>query len=422
MIAHTARAHATLAPSAAKRWINCAASVRATAGLPDDTSRAAAEGTAAHELASHCLETADDPGTFFEMWVDIKAPDGKSRFVRLDDEPIGESAMRFFQVDEEMVDGVRLYVDYVRDLRPAQYLVEVEIEQRLDMTHLHPEIFGTGDATVYDHKQQHLHVVDFKYGKGVVVEADDNPQLLLYAAGAARRYHNRQIARLTIHIVQPRAQHVAGPTRKFDVDLIELFEFEDRLAAAAKTTDDPNAPFNPGPWCADTFCKLFATCEHARRYALEAAATEFGTVDIETTAAPIEELTPEQEGRILREADFLLARVKAVQERAHAIAMQGKMPDGFKLVAKRANRKWKDEKDAERAMLDHCIEPFQPAKLKSPAMAESGFPGKNSDQRKAAMSDLVVKKSSGFNLVPLDHPGIAVNVGAGADFEAVDAI
>ena len=82
--AHTTRAHARLAPSAAKRWMNCPASVRATEDLPDSTSEAAAEGTAAHELCSHCLMTGDDPATFLGMWVDIHAAEGKARFVRLD--------------------------------------------------------------------------------------------------------------------------------------------------------------------------------------------------------------------------------------------------------------------------------------------------------------------------------------------------
>ena len=99
--------------------------------------------------------------------------------------------------------------------------------------------------------------------------------------------------------------------------------------------------------------------------------------------------------------------------------MQGHLPLGHKLVAKRATRKWRDEAEAKAAMLERAIEPFQPVKLKSPAMAEPGFPGKNKDQRAAAMADLVVKQSSGVNLVPIEDPRPAVNVGANADFEAV---
>lgn len=425
---HTARAHATLAPSAAKRWMACPGSVRATAGMPDETSEAAAEGTAAHELCSHCLETGDDPGTFLDMWVDIQARDGKSRFVSLDEQPTGESAMRFFQVDEEMVDAVSMYVEHVRDLykRPGadQYLMDMEIEQRLDMTHLHPEIFGTGDATVFDDFRQHLHVVDFKYGKGVVVEADQNPQLLLYAAGAARRYHNRKVAKLTMHIIQPRASHPLGPIRKYEIDLLDLFEFEDELQKAAALTDQPDAPFKAGPHCHDSFCKLQATCAVNRAYRLEAAGAEFGEVDIETKFPPVEGLSDEQRGRVLIEADGLLAYVKAVQQKAHDDACAGRMPTGFKLVAKRANRKWRDEAATVEYLtndIGHKKQSlYHDPKLKSPAQMEHLFPGANKKIREAAMTDLVVKQSSGVNLVPASDPRPPVQMGAGSDFETVE--
>lgn len=420
---HTARAHATLAPSAAKRWINCPGSVRATAGMPDETSEAAAEGTAAHELCSHCLETGDDPGTFLDMWVDIHAKDGKSRFVSLDEHPTGESAMRFFQVDEEMVDAVSMYVEHVRSLWQRDTSGELEIEQRLDMTHLHPEIFGTGDATVFGDATQHLHVVDFKYGKGVVVEADQNPQLLLYAAGAARRYHNRKVAKLTMHIIQPRASHPLGPIRKYEIDLLDLFEFEDELQKAAALTDQPDAPFKAGPWCHDSFCKFQAGCPVNRAFRLEAAGAEFGEVDIDTKFPAVDSLSDEQRGKVLIEADGLLAYVKAVQQKAHDDACAGKMPAGFKLVAKRANRKWKSQAEAQEQMLHMGIPNdmlFEDPKFKSPAKMEPLFPGKNKEKRAAAMAELVVKQSSGFNLVPASDPRPAANLGAGADFEAVE--
>lgn len=425
--AHTSRAHARLAPSAAHRWMHCPGSVKATEHMPDDSGEAAAEGTAAHELCAHCLTTGDDPATFLDMWVDIKAADGQPRFVDLDEEPAEEG--RFYRVDEEMVDSVSLYVDFVRSLAPygPDYVgedgVTLDVEQRLDMTHLHKEIFGTGDATVLDHANRHLHVVDFKYGRGVVVNVDDNPQLLLYAAGAARRHHNAKIERLTMHIVQPRASHPKGPIRPYEIDLIDLFEFEDTLAKAAAETDKPDAPLVAGPWCHDTFCKLQATCPANRAYRLQQAGAEFGDVDTETSFPKIDDLSPEQEARVLREADGLLAFTKAVQKRAHDNALRGQPPAGFKLVAKRANRKWKDEAEAREHMIHAGIraeELFTEPKFKSPAQLETFFPGKNKEQRQAAMADLVEKKSSGFNLVAIEDPRPAVNVGASADFDVVE--
>lgn len=421
--AHTARAHAKLAPSAAKRWISCPGSVRATEGLPDETSSAAAEGTAAHELCSHCLTAGDIPATFLDMWVDIAAKDQARRFVNLDDEPTGESKMRFFPIDDEMVEGVQMYVETIKSYAPDYYDASfglLEVEQRLDMTHLHPAIFGTGDATFFDEANAHLHVFDFKYGKGIAVDADENPQLLLYAAGAARRYHNRKIAKLTAHIIQPRAPHVKGPIRSYEIDLLDLFEFEDMLAAAAAATDDPNAPFCAGSWCHDSFCKIEGTCSTNRAKRLVDAGAEFGDVDTETVFPKLDEMSVEQRGKVLREADGLLSYVKAVQEAEHAKAIAGNGLPDFKLVAKRAVRKWKDEAEAKAKMLEMAIEPYRPAKLKSPAMAESGFPGRNAKERGAAMADFVVKQSSGLNLVPAEDPRPAVKVDAASEFEAVE--
>jgi hypothetical protein len=374
--------------------------------------------TAAHELASHCLETGDDPATFTGMWVDIRQEDGKL-FVELDEPPAEPG--RYFEVDDEMADGVGLYVEHVRSLHESSELCFVDVEQRLDMTHLHPEIFGTSDATVLDAGNRHLHVVDLKYGKGLAVDDTDNPQLLLYAAGAARRHHNAQIEKLTMWIVQPRAPHPKGPIREYEIDLIDLFDFEHDLARAATATESPDAPLVAGDWC--WFCPAQPVCPAARVTRVGAAAEEFGEIGEPVTFTAPEKLSPERLAALLREADAIGNYVKAVQEHAHAQAMGGHMPDGFKLVPKRATRKWKDEAEALASLTRLKVskaEAYTEPKLRSPAQLEKFFPGRNKDQRQAAMADLVVKQSSGFNLVPVEDPRPAANIGAGADFEAVD--
>lgn len=418
--AHTQRKHARLAPSAAHRWMHCPGSVRMSEGIESTSSVFAAEGTAAHELCAVCLELDASPYDYAGKWVDIKEGE-------IVDTPVDTNdTLRFFEIDEEMCDAVDMYVEHVRSLMrdggngPETDAGYLEVEQKLDMTHLHPEIFGTGDATVFHAGAKHLHVIDFKYGKGVAVDATENPQLLLYAAGAARRHHNAGITGLTMHIVQPRAEHRDGPIRAYDIDLLDLFEFENDLAAAAAETDKPDAPLHAGEWC--RFCPALAICPEARRNTLEQAADDFGAIDLEALPAP-EAMSDEHVGRILRNADSLGNWVKAVQMLGHDRACNGKMPAGFKLVQKRAIRKWRDETDAADALYamgagesDILTEP----KLKSPAQLEKFFPGKNKDQRQKAMADLVVKQSSGVNLVPEGDPRPAVNIGAGADFEQVE--
>jgi len=112
--------------------------------------------------------------------VDIKAESPPTMFIAKSDAADGEFR---FLVDEEMVESVQMYLDHVRS-RVKKGKGTLDVEQKLDMTHLHPDIWGTGDATYYDARDQWLFVDDLKYGKGVSVDIEDNPQLMLYGAGA----------------------------------------------------------------------------------------------------------------------------------------------------------------------------------------------------------------------------------------------
>src|SRR5581483_811858 len=253
--------------------------------------------------------------------------------------PLGDDDTRFV-VDEEMVEGVQLYLDHVRAFMNRGDC-EIDVEQRLDMTHIHPECFGTGDTVLYDINAEWLHVFDLKYGKGVAVDVKENPQLFTYGSGAVRRYHNRPLKGVTLHVIQPRCPHKDGPIRSYEADMLELLEFEDRLAEAAKATEAPDAPLHAGEWC--KFCPALPTCPKARERSMQAALAEFAPQD----GAPIlmnpAQLTDEQLADVLHEADFLLTWVKAVQVYAHEQAVAGRVPPGFKLVPKRALRKWKGE-------------------------------------------------------------------------------
>lgn len=435
---HSARTHAKLAPSASHRWMECPGSVPLCADIPDTTSVFAAEGTAAHELCGHCLETGDSPATFADMWVDIHADPGKPKFVDLDEEPKGDDEMRYFQVDDDMIDGVNMYVDLVRSLIEQAGGEENclwSVEQRLDMTDLHPDIYGTGDASVLDIAAQHLHVPDFKYGKRVLVEALENPQLLLYAAGTLRRYHNHAVKKLTIYIVQPRMYHPEGPIRKYEIDLIDLLDFETdisrggaRVSEAEQTLGEmPSEEWEQkflkaGEWC--FFCPAQGFCKARKKKAFADALAEFNEAGEVMFKEP-HELTDKERGLVLRNADSLAAYVRAVQQHEHDRAMRGQMPEGFKFVAKRAIRKWKDEAAAIEVLEVLGVpkdEMFEEPKFKSPAKLERYFPGSNKEKRQLAMSDYVDKRSSGFNLVPVDDNRPAVNLGAAAEFEALEGV
>lgn len=424
---HSARAHARLAPSASHRWMACPGSVRMEAGFPDSSGVYAAEGTAAHELAAHCLQHDFEVASFLGRVIDIDEPFG-GKILKS-----GADGVTRFEVTEEMVDAVEVYLDVVRSLtgrdrnlkNPA---VIVEIEQKLDMTHLHPEIFGTGDAVVYQKNAAWLHVIDLKYGKGVVVDPVENPQLMLYGAGAVRRYRGYRIEGITLHIVQPRAP--GSPVRSWQTDVLTLLEFEDEIRERAKLTEAEGASLAAGEHC--RFCKAAGVCPAIAEHSMKLALAEFGDTSTveggffpEITVPDAPSLTPDQMAYMLSAADLIGNWVKAVQEHAHAEAVAGRMPTGFKLVPKRASRKWKDEDEAATMLAALAVDPWQEPKLKSPAQVESAvgkkrFAGLLSDAEDLGFDAPVTKVSSGTNLVPIADPRQSIKSDGLAEFDALD--
>lgn len=153
--------HAVLSASSSHRWLNCNPSARLESEFEDRETEAAAEGTAAHALAEHKLR---------------KALKMRSR------KPVSK-----FDSDEMDIhtDG---YVEFVLEslAEAKQHCADpkVLIEQRLDFSCYVPDGFGTGDCLIVADKL--LHIIDFKYGQGVLVDAEKNPQMMLYALGALR--------------------------------------------------------------------------------------------------------------------------------------------------------------------------------------------------------------------------------------------
>jgi hypothetical protein len=384
--AHSKRAHARLAPSAASRWWNCPGSVKATEGIETKSSFFADEGTAAHTLADLCLRTGHDADRFLGGCVDITTGEVFD---------VCSDAMKekdgVFEIDEEMAGAVQEYLDEVRSIVDTG-ADEFEIEQRLDMTAIHPDLSGTGDLVCYKPETCKLVVCDFKYGKGVLVSPVENKQLLTYAVGAVRRFRNCGLDAIELVVVQPRAQ---GQTiKRWTIGGLDLLEWEADLEDAAKRTDAPDAPFKAGEWC--RFCPIAATCKTNREAAAEAAQAEFSGEGTVVVRKP-DEMTSGELAAVLRNATVLKNWFRAVEAHAHAEALAGRTPDGFKLVPKRPTRKWKDEAEAELTLTVLGADPFE-KKLLSPAKAEKALGKAN----KAELADLIIPVSSGTNLVPVE--------------------
>ena len=197
-------AHAKLSASGSARWLNCTGSVKAEQSFKDSSSPAAEYGTCAHELADIVLSTGKDIDSFLGQ--------------TLNDAPR-------VKVDQEMIDNVQGYVNYVQSFGGEQFY-----EMRLDYSHLVPNGFGTSDAVVI--VDNVIHVIDLKMGKGVVVDAENNTQGMLYALGAVEEYgYLYDFDKVVIHIYQPRVSNFST----WELSILDLTLFFNLLHVSTDT-------------------------------------------------------------------------------------------------------------------------------------------------------------------------------------------
>jgi len=416
--AHSDRAHAKLSPSSAYRWFACPGSPVMEKHFENKSSKFADHGTAAHTLSEHCLATKTDASDYAGGHVNIKT--GKVH-------KAGGEGNGIFEIDDEMVEGVQTYLDTVRSfIAPGD---DVEIECKLDLTHIEGMEFGTGDFLRYRSSEKHLVICDLKYGKGVPVEVKQNEQLLTYADGTAKRFHNRGLDKVTMVIVQPRCPppkedsdvvwlNPEGTARSWTIDALDLAEFRfDLTAAAAKTREaecwEGAADFHQrftvaGDHC--KFCRAAPTCPTIKKFALAEAELEFGD-----TPPSVSELEAEAIATVLGKAGVLKDWIKRIEERAHQMALEGTPPPGFKLVHSTSHRKFKDEVSADYLadMFDVDLgELLTEPKLRSPAQVEKLIGAK----RKKEIEPLVYKPRGKVILAPVVDPREAVKPDAEDEF------
>lgn len=425
--AHSGRAHARLAPSAAARWSACPGSVTLEAGFPDSSSTAADEGTAAHELASHCLDMGFDTKRFLGRVINIAGDDPTSIFMpKQITKPDGP---KHFLCDDEMVAAVDGYVRLVRGLGqpPSQML----IEKRVNAKQIHDECWGTADAMIYNPEEKHLHVLDLKYGRGVVVEAKENKQAGVYASGARSTFfHNKEIEQITVHIYQPRAPHAEGPHRKWTFDLRHLTGvIEDQMHEAAQdvfraeeSRVDADVEWEKkflaaGDHC--RFCKASAICPAQRDQALSVAQQEFGTTEGEFKEPS--KMQPDELATVLTHARAIQHWISDVEKFANAEAQSGRMPTGYKLVAgKKGARKWRDEDQVKNLLPvltdidpDECMVPPAAPTLLSPAQLEK----KLAPDQRDALKSFVTQSIGASQLVPTSDSRPPLKVDASSEFQ-----
>jgi hypothetical protein len=371
--------HARLSPSASKIWMACAGQPALAATVRDESSsRYADEGTDAHWLAQGIIT-----GEFTETSGPLVGPKGNA-------------------VTPAMLEAVMVYVDACRaEVQPDD---DWEVEQRL---HYSDDLWGTADFVRYRPSTGELLVADYKHGQGVPVEVENNPQALIYGLMKAKNLRNRGISSVTLMIVQPRCPHPDGPVRRWTFHAVDFLDFEDRLLDAIAATRSADAPLVAGDHC--RWCAAKPICPALRAATLDQARADF---------APGLPYDPASLAAALDQIPLLETWIKATREFAYAEALEGRTPAGWKLVEKRATRKWRSEAEAATALelMLPADELYEPRALLSPAKVEKAL-GKGGKDK---IAGLTVAESSGLTLVHETdkRPAVSPRASAAEDFGA----
>jgi len=315
--------HARLSPSAASMWMNCPGSIAATEHLPNSTSEAAEEGTAAHMLLERCL-------------LDLCNPD---RF-------LGE-VFNGYKMDSEFVTNIQGVRDFIMSRFQPDSTLHAERK-------VHPEVWlgnrtdlwGTVDVTIVNPTS--IEIWDLKYGRGIMVEPEDNWQLIIYAIGALVALDPEELAtiqNITVGICQPRKPHTGGTNRSVTYTMPQIAGFISTLAQAVAATDASDAPRIAGKkQC--FWCRAKATCTAKSKlivdmFALPDDLTNSVTLEQHTLQDP-NALTPQQQVTIMENADLLRAWLTAVEDYVKSSLLEGtasqEISAAFKVVEKVGNR------------------------------------------------------------------------------------
>lgn len=303
-----------------------------------------------------------------------------------------------------MDEATDFYAETVQEhLAAAGEDAELMIEQQFSLDNWVPEGFGTSDAVIISGST--IEVIDLKYGKGVKVEAKNNPQLRLYGLGASALFgdlYDFETVRMTI--IQPRLDHVSGE----EIPLKELLLWaEEEVAPKARMAMDGTDYTACGDWC--RWCPAKAVCRKRAEYNMELAKDEF-------KAPPL--LTDEEIGEVLRRAEEIQKWTSDIQSYALEEALAGKQFDGWKLVEGRSNRKYADDvKVAETLVAAGYDEAMLYERKLYGITAMEKLVGKK--KLTTTLGDLIIKPAGKPVLVPESDKREAINTteAAKADFD-----
>ena len=472
--------HAVISPSGSHKWLVCAGSIAMESLIENQSSEFADEGTAAHTVASLCLEAEIQADTYIGQKLTV--------------------GQRTFKVDDGMAGYVQTYIDQIRGYVEEYKLrgaveVEMYVEQQVPIGHITGEkdARGTSDAiiiAVWEDGSATIVVSDLKYGRGIEVEADDNPQLKLYALGAVEKFgllYDFKDVRLTIH--QPRIKTAPSEWECSIDHLMAFSKFASQKADHALTVLNQEMP---GAWthhlvagdhCKKAFCRARGNCMKLDQFVADSIGADFDVIASLSKDAVVQMVkglpitspegayeigsalladtppdadcvvrvsTPEGDGTSVfaqqweatrGEGAFILSPripptlsdkmavldiiddwIKAVRGRVEYELLHGNEVPGYKLVqGKQGNRSWKDAEEAEAKLKSMRLkkEEMYNYTLISPTNAEKLL--KDTPKRWASLQENIGRSPGQPSVAPVSdkRPALVIKPVAD-DFETVD--
>lgn len=376
--------HSPLGASSAERWMNCPGSVSLIKQLKLDDSdepEYRGLGIAAHEAGAHCLKNKID------AW-----------------EVIGEK-FHNYEVDLNMANAIQVYIDTVRPVMEKENAI-VYIEHGISYTRTEGNVtelidpradgilkkyfYGTGDCCIVRPRDKYMDVVDYKHGEGIIVEAENNPQLMYYAFGFLLLHDSVETVR--VRIVQPRT--FDEPVKTWLVKASFIKEWvASQLVPAMQLTEMEGAELDAGSWC--RFCPAKLICPMM--------ASLFGAA-CKSNPKEIVPLTDQSLGRSYKYMQAIKSYLKALEDEVFRRLNIGGIVPGCKLVPKKANRVFKPEAPAlfkEKFGADA----MHPAQLKTPAEME-----RLGAEAKELVREYAYTPQSGLTVATDDDKRVAVKV------------
>lgn len=366
-------AHSKLGASSASRWMTCPGSVALCSQMPEEKSSAYAdEGTLAHKLAEFCIRNTCSPLI------------------------VSPKQLGVTEIPDDMAEAVAKYIDHVISIASFK---DVQVEVKFHLDYINEDMFGTNDAMIYDAARKKLTILDYKHGRGEVVEARDNPQLRYYALGALNSLfedavieETSKILSIDLTIVQPRAYHEDGPIRTETITVAELYTWEkDYLVPAVRKIESGDRTLYPNPK-ACRWCKAKPICTAILDEAVSVAKVDFANpVFPNPSSLNLAQLT-----KVLAFAEGFDSFSDSCKAYAQLLAEGGTTIPGYKLVRGRSIRQW-DENLPIAENLSFMGGQEYERKLKSPAQIEKTL---KAMKAKFSIEPLTVKPEGKLKLVP----------------------